>query len=73
MLEYVEKHALWTRRGAMLARSRYQNHQEEQFGAILIIFEGLPSKSEFISEGHKAVPTSTAPDDDEDRREPCKC
>ena len=40
---------------------------EGKFEAILITFEGLPSKSEFVSEGHKAVPTYTAPDDDEDR------
>ena len=46
---------------------------EGEFEAILIIFEGLLRKSEFISEGLKAVPTSTAPDDDEDRPELCKC
>jgi len=45
----------------MLAQNRFQKAHLE---AILIISEDLPSKSELIWEGHNAVLTSTAPDDD---------
>ena len=53
----VENHALESASGAKLAQSRF-HLPDGHLEAIFNICEGLPSKSEFISEGRKAVPTS---------------